>query len=154
MGTWDVQNGFQCVVAEFDLVIGTVGGIADGIQALLANGQQLGAHSGLAVEPEVLRVTIAVVHGQVGEILGLDAVDDGIMVLLLHQNLVHFQDEVGSELGGDAVEVVVGRLIAIETAGGVVLGVVQFPDPGAFDDLDSIGQDHGGAHPLPDPFPA
>ena len=49
----------------------------------------------------------------------------------------------GAELGGDAIEIVVGRLVAVELAGLIVLSAVQLPDPGAFDDLDGIGQDHG-----------
>ena len=95
------------------------------------------------MEPEVLGIAVAVVHGQVGEVASLDTVDDGIAVLLLHQDLVDLQDEVGAELGGDAVEIMVGRLVAVEVAGHIVLGIIQFTDPGAFDYLNGIGQNHG-----------
>ena len=75
-----VQNGLQGIVGELDLVVGAVSGVADGVQALLADGQQLCPHLGLAVEPEVLGIPVAVVHRQVGEVLGPDAVDDGVRV--------------------------------------------------------------------------
>ena len=47
----------------------------------------------------------------------------------------------GAELGGDAVEVVIGRLIAVQLAGLIAIGVVQFPHPGALDHLDGVGED-------------
>ena len=49
----------------------------------------------------------------------------------------------GAELGGDAVEIVIGRLIAVQLTGQIVLGVVQLPYPGAFNDLNGIGENHG-----------
>ena len=48
------------------------------------------------------------------------------------------QNEVGAELGGDAVEIMVGRFVAVQLAGHVVLSVIQFTNPGALNDLDGI----------------
>ena len=42
------------VIGEFDGIVGPVGGVSDGVQGLLPDGQQHGPHPGLAVEPEVL----------------------------------------------------------------------------------------------------
>lgn len=78
------EYGLQSIVGEFDLVIGPVGSVTDRVQGLLADGQQLGPHLRLLVEPEVLGIAVAVVNGQIGEVGGLDAVDDGVRILLLH----------------------------------------------------------------------
>ena len=81
-----------------------------------------------AVEPEVLAVAVAIVYRQGRKIAGLNTIDDGIVILLLHQDAVHLQNEVCTKLGGDAVEIMVGRLVAIELAWLVILGVVQGAD--------------------------
>ena len=56
------------------------------------------------MEPEVLAVAVAVVHRKRRKIFGGDPADYGVGVLLLHQDPVHPQDEVGAVLGGDSVE--------------------------------------------------
>ena len=138
-----VEDGLQRVVRELHLVVHAVGGIAHGFQRGLAHGQQLGVHTLFAVEPEVLAVAVAIVHGQRREVLRAYAVDDGVTVLFLHEDAVDLEDEVGAELGGDAVEVVIRRLIAVQHAGLVVLRVVQLAHPGALDHLDRVREHHG-----------
>ena len=82
----------------------------------------------------------------VGPEAALDAVDDVVIVLGLHQHLVDAQNEVGAVLGGDAVEVPVrGRIAAVlQLAADVLLGVLQIAHPGALHDLIGLG-DHLGA---------
>ena len=48
-----------------------------------------------------------------------------------------------AELARDAVEVAVGRLIAFEAAGLVETGVFECIVPGAFEDLEGLGNDFG-----------
>jgi len=139
----NIKDGFKSFVSELYLVINAVCGVADRFERLLTHGQELGADAGLAVEPEVLAVAIAVVNGKVGEVLAANTVYDCVAVLLLHQYAVNLQNEVSTELGSDAVEIMVGRLIAIEFAGLVVLCVVKSADPCAFDCLNCIGKHHG-----------
>ena len=137
------QDGLQGVVGEFHLVVGPVRGISDGFQGGLADLQQLSPHTALAVEPEIFGIPVAVVHGQRREVPGGDAVDDGVRVLFLHQDPVHPQDEMGAEFAGNAVEVMIGRLVAAELAGLIPVGSVQGAHPGALNGLDGVGQNHG-----------
>ena len=69
------------------------------------------------------------------------AVDDGIVVFLLHEDLIHAQDKGRSEFGSDPVEVVVGRLVALHLAGLISVRTVQVPHPGALDDLEGFLHD-------------
>ena len=48
-----------------------------------------------------------------------------------------------AELARDAVEVAVGRLVPFETAGLVEIGVLERIVPGAFKDLEGLGDDPG-----------
>ena len=139
----DAEDGLEGVVGELDLVVCAVGGVADGLQRGLADLQELGPHPALAVEPEILGIPVAVVHGQGRKVLRGDAVDDRVRVLFLHPDLIDPEDEVCAEFARDAVEVVVGRLVAAEFAGSVPVRAVELPHPGAFDDLDRVGQDLG-----------
>ena len=48
-----------------------------------------------------------------------------------------------AEFAGNAVKVVIGAFVAIQLTGLVILSIVQFPNPGALNSLDGIGQNHG-----------
>ena len=80
-------------------------------------------------------------HGR--EAARLDAVDDGVVIAGLDQDLIDIEDKVRAELARDAVEVAVGRLIAFEAAGLVEIGVFKRVVLGAFKDLECLGNDFG-----------
>ena len=130
-------------VGEFDLVVDPVGRIFHRLHRGLTHGQQLGDGAAELCVPEVFGIPVTIVHRHPGEAACGDPVDDGVVVLLLHEDLVDPEDEVGAEFRGDAVEIVVGGGVAVQQAGLVVLCVVQRIHPGAFKDLEALRDDLG-----------
>ncbi len=55
--------------------------------------------------------------------------------------MIDSQDEMSAELAGDAIEVMIWTLISIQLTRFVILGVVKFLHPCAFDDLECLRDD-------------
>ena len=128
-----------------DIGVGAVGGIAHGGKRRLAYRQQLRYCAAGLCKPEVLTVAVAVADEDIRPILSLYAVDDIVVILLLHQHLVDAQYKVRAVLAGDTVEITVrGRIAAVfEGSAHILFCVFKIAHPSALHDLISLA-DHLG----------
>ena len=145
-----LQGGFQedardlgefgaRTVRELDVGVDALRRIAHGHRVSLLCLDLFGEGLFKARAPEVGAVAVAVIDGHGREAARLDAVDDGVVIAGLDQDLIDIEDKVCAEFARDAVEVAVGRLIAFEAAGLVEIGVFKRVVPGAFKDLECFG---------------
>lgn len=115
--------------------IDALGAIDHRFDVSLVLGNLFGERRLVARTPKVGAVAVAVVDGHAGETALFDPVDDGVVILVLHPNLVDLENEMRAVAAGDAVELAIGRLVPLEATGAVEIGVLETAVPSTLEDL-------------------